>query len=377
MKQPGESDVKWDLERTLQAYESYLSPGKHLEGPFEGWEIQGLLGRGGMALVYLIEQSPGQTRFSGNRSVLKIIPGYLVSDFLVNEYESLRRLQSPYIVRLRTGGESLLPVDGAGVCPDIGYLELEYCPGGTLEDFRLSYGGPMPAYSAAKCMYSIFQGLQEAHRLGIGHGDICTRNILLDGGETMKISDFGLARIGENHLKGRPGRLRYFPPEAFGWRGTSFDRSWDIWACGIIYLTLISGKHPLESHSEAKCEKILKSFTESAQDPFITLPPSYQIALEKQIQMESDTLEGRVAVTIVQALRLKNRASVEVLLRQTRKALRQLAQDGEETQHETHYYRYVHEQQGRTLEATPPKIPKKKKENIAKPSEDITYLPSN
>jgi len=356
----------------------YLVPGKRLEGPFEGWIIQGLLGRGGMALVYLIQQKGDHSKFSGNLSVLKIIPGFLVSDFLVNEYESLKRLQSPNIVRLRTGGESGLPVTGTGVCSDIGYLELEYCPGGTLEEFRCSYPGPMPSFSAAKCMLSIFRGLKEAHKSEICHGDICTKNILLDGGETMKISDFGLARIEGNHIKGCQGRIRYFPPEAFGWRASKPTYSWDIWACGMVYLTLISGSHPLENYKNSKCEKILKSFQRLPTNESIKLPPCYEEAFQKQISLKEDTLEGRIAFTIQQALSRDNRINAEQLFKQTRKAIRDLEEEGQETLYGEQYNKHLTENSGKTLGLKePPKLSPNSVRGKGKASEDITYLPSN
>ncbi|MEK7485525.1 MAG: serine/threonine-protein kinase [Planctomycetota bacterium] len=369
--------MKWDIENSLKAYEEYLIPGKALEGPFEGWVIQGLLGRGGMALVYLIEQGGDSSRFSGNRSVLKIMPGYLVSEFLVNEYESLKRLQSPHIVRLRTGGESFLPVQGSGICAEIGYLELEYCPGGTLEEYRRSFEGPMPAFYAAKCMVSIFQGLAVAHQSGICHGDICTRNILLDGGETLKISDFGLARVEGQHNKGRQGRVRYFPPEAFGWKTSPANYKWDIWACGIIYLTLIQGVHPLENLEESKCEKTLKSFENLFSHPYIKLPEYYEEALKKQLNLTSDTLEGRLAFTLHQTLCRENRASAEYLCKLTKKALREFTEEGQETLYGEHYHHYFKKNMGKTLQwREPPKISPEQMKGSGNPSEDITYIPS-
>lgn len=370
--------MKWDLERSLQAYEDYLVPGKRLEGPFEGWQIQGLLGRGGMALVYLIEQRGETSRFTGNLSVLKIIPGYLVSDFLVNEYESLKRLQSPNIVRLRTGGESHLPIHGNNVCKEIGYLELEYCPGGTLEEFRRSYEGPMPPFSATKCMLSIFNGLNAAHQTGIRHGDICTRNVLLDGGEMMKISDFGLARLEGQHTQGRHGRLRYFPPEAFGWRPAKPDYSWDIWACGMIFLTLISGSHPLESYEDGKCEKLLKSFESVTTSSCLQLPPVYQEALKRQVRLETDTLEGRIGSIIQQALSRTNRPNAAHLLRLARKAIRDRSEEGQDTLYGEYYDAYFQQQNGKILGAKePPRLSPEELRPKNNPSEDITYIPSN
>ena len=135
----------------------------------DGYEILAELGRGGMGVVYLAQQS-----LLGRPCVLKMILAGVYADdetivrFLA-EAEAVARLQHPNIVQIYHIGE----VDG------LPFFELEFVTGGSL-DQRLT-GIPWPARRAAELVEGVVCGVAEAHRLGIIHRDLKPGNILLAG----------------------------------------------------------------------------------------------------------------------------------------------------------------------------------------------------
>ncbi|GMR23741.1 MAG: serine/threonine-protein kinase [Acidobacteriota bacterium] len=131
------------------------------------------------------------------------------------------------------------------------YIVMEYIEGQTLHERRLQ--GPMSAQEVIEIGRQISSALTEAHRLGIVHRDLKPANILITPSGTVKILDFGLARIehaneSENTTAGQVvGTPAYMPPEQMlGYRA---DHRSDIFAVGVVLFELATGKWPLEKRA--------------------------------------------------------------------------------------------------------------------------------
>lgn len=132
------------------------------------------------------------------------------------------------------------------------YIVMEYVEGQTLHERRLQ--GPMSAQEVIEISRQITSALTQAHRLGIIHRDLKPANILITPSGTVKILDFGLARIehaneSENTTAGQVvGTPAYMPPEQMlGYRA---DQGSDIFAVGVVLFELVTGKRPLEERAE-------------------------------------------------------------------------------------------------------------------------------
>lgn len=132
---------------------------------------------------------------------------------------------------------------------EIDFISMEFLEGETLSA-RLRRG-PLPKEEALAIALQLCDGLSEAHRNGIIHGDLKSNNVILargpDGSVRAVITDFGLARrpnaSGQNPftdvLAGTPA---YMAPEL--WKGANPSVASDIYALGVVFWELISGRRP-------------------------------------------------------------------------------------------------------------------------------------
>jgi serine/threonine protein kinase/WD40 repeat protein/tetratricopeptide (TPR) repeat protein len=212
-----------------------------------GYEVQCLVGRGGMGSVYKARQ------LSLSRVVaLKILPlpdgsDPRKRDRFHRDVEAVARLQHPHIVQIFEVGHA----------PGYAYLSLEYLSGGSLTTGIPA--GPVDARRAATIVKTLALAMEAAHRQGVIHGDLKPANVLLTESGEPKIADFGLAKLltdGQKNaatqetqtILGTPG---YMAPEQARARA---DRQpagplVDIYGLGAILYSLLSGRAPFEASS--------------------------------------------------------------------------------------------------------------------------------
>jgi WD40 repeat protein/tRNA A-37 threonylcarbamoyl transferase component Bud32 len=237
-----------------------------------GFEVLGILGQGGMSVVYLARQ------VSLNRLVaLKVIRAKVYADPEVaarfrDEAEAAARFQHPHIIQVHEVGE----YEGRG------YLVLEYVSGGTLQQ-RLG-GNPQPPRETARMIELLARALHYAHRRGIVHRDLKPANVVLTEDGIPKVTDFGLAKLMEREagltrtgdIMGTPS---YMAPEQA--RGTPADvtAAADIYTLGAILYEMLTGRPPFKGSTP------LSTLSQAAdQDP---LPPG---RLQRHLPRELDTI---------------------------------------------------------------------------------------
>ncbi len=150
-------------------------------GPYE---IERLLGKGGMGAVYLARRRDGGTAVALKVMLPKMVVDEAAQEIFIREIEVTRALRHPNVVGLLDFGRH----EGRF------YFALEYCPGGSVEALRLRLGGRVPLPSTLRIAVDALEGLAAAHESGFVHRDLKPDNVLLGEDGAARLADFGLAK---------------------------------------------------------------------------------------------------------------------------------------------------------------------------------------
>ena len=207
-----------------------------LKATFDRFDIERLVGSGGMATVYRAVD-----RQTDQPVALKVLHGRSVeqTERFEQEAELLAELSHPAIVRYVGHGTTPLGEH---------YLAMEWLDGETLED-ALGHG-PLTIGQSVELGRRVAEALASAHRRGIVHRDIKPGNLLLPGGALpgVRVLDFGLARrvLDQRRITqsgGIMGTPMYMAPEQA--RGEPYiDARADIFALGCVLFQCLTGQPP-------------------------------------------------------------------------------------------------------------------------------------
>jgi hypothetical protein len=198
------------------------------------YHVERLLGRGGMADVYLAFDSQRQTYVA-----IKLIREDLAddADFIrrfSREAAALARLDHPNIVRFYAAEQ-----DGV-----LNFIVMDYVAGSNLQRRISQAGGPLPLSETTTLLHQIGPALHYAHTMGFIHRDIKPGNIMLREDGTALLSDFGAAKVLENSTLATltVGTPAYMSPEQI--LGRDLQPQSDIYSFGIVLYEMLVGRRP-------------------------------------------------------------------------------------------------------------------------------------
>ncbi|HVV82700.1 MAG TPA: serine/threonine-protein kinase [Kofleriaceae bacterium] len=238
------------------------------QGPRPGvtinqYELIRELGAGGMGTVFLARDTK-----LGRKVAIKILNS--------NHPELTQRFIVEARATARCSHENIVIIYEVGEYASQPYMVLEFLQGSVLTE--LVHGGKrLPAGRAVELMVPVCRALAVAHEQGIVHRDLKPDNIFVTETGTVKVLDFGIAKV-RDHSEKAPvaapsapqgqvrlptaaelgentntnltrqgvimGTMKYMSPEQWG-IGVEIDHRTDIWAVGVILFRLLAGKHPL------------------------------------------------------------------------------------------------------------------------------------
>jgi eukaryotic-like serine/threonine-protein kinase len=255
-----------------------LSSGTKL-GPYE---VQSLLGAGGMGEVYRAKD----TRL-GRDVALKILP-----QSLARESDRLRRFEQEARAVAALNHPNILAIHDIGQHDGSPFLVSELLEGESLRAV-LDRGAP-PQRKAIEYGVQIAHGLAAAHEKGIIHRDLKPENIFVTKDGRIKILDFGLAKLAQSPgpdsdavtLTGSPtaagvilGTASYMAPEQV--RGEAADPRTDIFGFGAVLFEMISGVRAFRRDTVAETmTAVLKGDPPELSDPVRLVSP----ALERMVR---------------------------------------------------------------------------------------------
>ncbi|XP_065880035.1 serine/threonine-protein kinase 54 [Euphorbia lathyris] len=122
-----------------------------------------------------------------------------------------------------------------GMPSNVCCVVVEYCPGGALKSYLIKNRRRKLAFKVVvQLALDLARGLSYLHSEKIVHRDVKTENMLLDKTRTLKIADFGVARMeasNPNDMTGETGTLGYMAPEVLN--GSPYNRKCDVYSFGI------------------------------------------------------------------------------------------------------------------------------------------------
>ena len=212
------------------------------------WHLDQLLGVGGMAAVY------AATHRNKKRVAIKMLHAELSQDEAIRK----RFLREGYIANsvLQRGA---VAVDYDDVTEEgLAFLVMELLDGETIEHRWRRKGRALSPNEALSLVDQLLDTLSAAHAQGIVHRDLKPENLFLTRDGTVKVLDFGIARVRElstpqTTLAGSAiGTPAFMAPEQARGRWQEVDGRTDLWAIGATLYTLITGKfvHAGESAQE-------------------------------------------------------------------------------------------------------------------------------
>jgi tetratricopeptide (TPR) repeat protein len=212
---------------------------------FGEFELQRVIGRGGMGTVYAAR------RWSDGASVaIKTMHPWLAL-----EATSLLRFEREATAATRLRHPHLIPMSAAGVCDGTPYLVMDLIDGESLDRVLAREGasGFAPRDVAWK-LADVADALQHAHDQGVIHRDVKPSNLLLARDGRLLIGDFGLARLAQQPSLTRTGEAvgspAYMSPEQIASRGgVPVDHRTDVYSLGATLYELLAGRPPFVGES--------------------------------------------------------------------------------------------------------------------------------
>ena len=204
------------------------------------YEIQAVVGTGGMAVVY--------------RAWDKIEKRTVAIKVLRPEYEQdaefVRRFSREAEAAAKMSHENIVNLLDVGKDNDMRYIVMEYVPGKTLKDLIRERGRIAPD-TAVRMVIRILAAVDHAHKNGIVHRDIKPQNILVDAKGKVKVADFGIARLKtaqttrvDDKQNSALGSVHYFSPEQAS--GEVADEKSDLYSVGVVLYEMLTGQVPFD-----------------------------------------------------------------------------------------------------------------------------------
>ncbi len=258
-----------------------------------GYKIEGELGRGGMGVVFKARH----TTLNRPAAIKMILGGKYTTPlaqarFLV-EAEVIAQLTHPHVVQVFEFGR----------CDDQPYFVLEYISGGSLAD-RLktiakqkpSGSSPFAPTDAAELVAKLADAMAAAHAQGIVHRDLKPANVLLTETGEPKVTDFGLAKVGDSGATATGavmGTPCYMAPEQARGDAKFVGPAADVYALGVILYECLTGTVPFTGKDPlVVLQRVAQDEPAPPRRQNPTIPRDLELVCLKWLEKEPDRRYG-------------------------------------------------------------------------------------
>jgi HAMP domain-containing protein/predicted Ser/Thr protein kinase len=218
-----------------------LSSGETLANRYE---IKKVLGAGGMGMVYkALDRELGET----------VAVKTLRPEFMEADSNALERFRSEIRLARRISHRNVVRTHDIGEVDGLYFITMEFVEGSSLKDLIVSRGR-LPAAAVVSIGKQLCRALEVAHEAGVIHRDIKPQNMVVESDGTLKVMDFGIARLqarSDGHTQAGMvvGTPEYMSPEQL--RGDELDGRSDLYSAGVVLYESLTGRLPLTADTPA------------------------------------------------------------------------------------------------------------------------------
>ena len=202
------------------------------------YEILERIGTGGMAVVYKARC----------HRLNRLVAVKVLKPELAQDAEFRRRFHDESQAVAMLSHPNIMAVYDVSHSDDLDYIVMELLDGITLKQYMQKKGLPLNWREALHFITQIMKGLSHAHSRGIIHRDIKPQNIMVLRDGSVKVTDFGIARVASaaqsTLTQEALGSVHYISPEQA--RGSHIDNRADIYSAGVVLYEMTAGRLPYE-----------------------------------------------------------------------------------------------------------------------------------
>jgi eukaryotic-like serine/threonine-protein kinase len=220
------------------------------------YQINGVLGKGAMGLVY----DGVDPKLNRRVAIKTILTGKLSPEAARMASVRFER-EVRAVARLNHG--NVVQVYDFGTEGELAYIVMEFIQGRELKDY-LDTEERFDLKTIFRIMTELLEALHFAHEAGIIHRDVKPANVMIDAGGHAKLTDFGVARVADADTSQTEatrvgtivGTPSYMSPEQI--QGQPIDRRSDIFSAGIIFYQLLTWQKPFTGTQWELAKKIIE-----------------------------------------------------------------------------------------------------------------------
>jgi len=235
------------------------------------YKILEKLGEGGMGVVYKAEDSKLKREVA-----IKFLPHHISAN-----KEECQRFEIEAQAAAALNHPNIATIHAIEEYDNQFFIVMEYLEGSELKE-KISKG-KLSLDESLDIIEQIAKGLQAAHQKGIIHRDIKSSNIMITQTGTVKVMDFGLAKVrGTSQITKfgtTLGTTAYMSPEQS--RGEHVDHRTDIWSLGVIMYEMLAGRMPFKGDFE---QAVIYSILNEDPESIVSIKDGIPIKLEQIVR---------------------------------------------------------------------------------------------
>lgn len=246
------------------------------------YEIIGVLGQGGMGVVYR----------AADKMLARHVAIKTLTEDVAEDPEMLQRFYQEAEKTARLNHPNIVTIYDVGVHNGLPYIVMEYVEGESLDNL-IRTNRAVSLITKLKIIEDVCSALGYAHRCNVIHRDVKPANVIVQPNGVSKLLDFGIARLEKRELDVHLtragsviGTVPYMAPERL--RSGALDRRSDIFSTGVVLYQLLTGHLPFNGEELAIVQEILREKHPPLASHLAHYPPALETVIDRALAKDPD-----------------------------------------------------------------------------------------